>query len=682
MNAVEAHYVDALGNERDVPSTTREAFDAILAVHTGRPRILAFATVLRIDAPPAFVTTLPASSWAGRVSWTILCEDGAVHRGVAELRDAPVQGTTVFENETFDLRSIALPELPLGYHHASIDAGTYGPVDGALIIVPHAAVAPPHERAWGIAVQLYTLRSNHNWGIGDLGDLRRFIPLAARAGASYVGLNPLHAPNRSTPGAASPYSPASRRFLNWLAIDVGALPEAQDPQIAATIAGEEFQAQLEQLRADPFVDYNGVAECKDAILRRCFEHFRRTTPDDPEFAAFVAAGGVALARFAIFETLGERLGRHTHTWPQPYRDPTSADVHAFADAEAPAVQYSLYLQWRVAQQLAHAAAEGAAHGVSLYRDLAVGVDANGADVWVDSTAYVASASVGAPPDLLSPLGQDWGLPPLDPTELARDGYRTIAQLFRSNMAYAGALRIDHAMSLTRLFWIPRGESADAGGYVRYPFEDVLGILALESTRAQCVVIGEDLGTVPLGFRERMADARVLSYRILSFEREADLAFIPAERYPALALAAVGTHDLAPFLAWLDGSDITLREKLGLIDEPLAGAERTERDIDARRLVATLIQSGDLDPEDPDTSAVMIAAHRFLARSPAAIVMVQIDDALGELTPVNVPGTSDQYPNWRRKLPMDIDTIEANPQFARLATVLHTERPVYSEKNVV
>jgi len=682
VNSVEAHYVDALGNERDVPLATRQAFGAILATHTGRPRIVPFAVVLRNDVPLAFVTTLPASSWAGRISWTVLCEDSTVHRGTVELRDAPVVDTTAFENETFDQRAITLPELPLGYHRLSIDAGTYGPVDCALIIVPHAAYVPPHERAWGIAVQLYTLRSPLNWGVGDLGDLRRFIPIAARAGASYIGLNPLHAPNRSTPDAASPYSPTSRRFLNWLAIDVAALPEAGEPEIAATIEGDEFRAQLEQLRAEPFVDYNGVAECKDAILRRCFDHFRATTPDDSEFAAFIAGGGIALQRFAIFETLVDRLGPQTGLWPQSYRDPTSPDVRAFADAESPAVSYSLYLQWRAAQQFERAAADGAAHGIALYRDLAVGVDADGADVWVDASAYVPSASIGAPPDLLSPLGQDWGLPPLDPNELARDGYRTIAELFRANMAYAGALRIDHAMSLTRLFWIPRGESASNGGYVRYPFEDVLGILALESARARCVVIGEDLGTVPIGFRERMADARALSYRILSFEREADNAFIPSERYPALALAAVGTHDLAPFFSWLDASDIALREKLGLIDEALAGAERTAREADHRRLISTLIQSGDLDPSALDATGIMIAAYRYLARSPAAIVMVHIDDAIGELTPVNVPGTSDQYPNWRRKLSLDLDAIGADPRFARLCAVLHAERPLHSEKNVV
>jgi len=674
MNAVEERYVDALGNEREVPPATRQAFDALLAVDNESPRIIPYALVLREDEPTAVVTTLPAASWVERVAWTIRCEDAGVHHGTVDLRDAPVLESFGHNGETFDRRSISLPQLPLGYHRVTLETINYGHEGGALIVVPRAAYAPPQARAWGIAVQLYTIRSQRNWGIGDFGDLRRFVELAADAGASYVGLNPLHAPHRSEPDAASPYAPTSRRFLNWLAIDVAALPEAQDPAIAATIASPEFRAQIELLRAQPLVDYNGVAECKDAILRRCFARFREMTAAASGFRDFIVAGGIALQRFAIFETLVERLGRDTQAWPRPYRDPASVDVRAFADAEAPAVEYAMYLQYRALEQLEAAAAEGAARGVALYRDLAVGVDANGADVWVDPAAYVPSASVGAPPDLLNPAGQDWGLPPLDPAMLARDGYRTIAELFGANMMLAGALRIDHAMSLTRLFWIPRGKPAADGGYVRYPFEDVLGILALESARAKCVVIGEDLGTVPLGFRERMAQARTLSYRILFFEREADETFIPAEDYPALALAATGTHDLAPFAAWLDGADITLREHLGVIDATFAQAEHAVRETDRRRLMATLIQSGDLAPQEPAAGAIILAAHRFLARSPAAIVMMQIDDALGETTPVNVPGTSDQYPNWRRKLDVDLDEIPAATQFQALCAILRTQRP--------
>jgi 4-alpha-glucanotransferase len=283
-------------------------------------------------------------------------------------------------------------------------------------------------------------------------------------------------------------------------------------------------------------------------------------------------------------------------------------------------------------------------------------------------------SVGAPPDLLNPDGQDWGLPPLDPGALAGDGYRTVAELFRANMQAAGALRIDHVMSLARLFWSPRGRSAADGTYVHYPFEDLLGVLALESLRAGCRVIGEDLGTVPIGFRERMARARVLSYRILFFEREGDAAFIPAERYPALSLAATGTHDLATFAAWINGSDIDLRASLGVGDPTRVPEEHAEREVDRQRLIATLRRSGDLEADDPSTEAIMLAAHHFLGRSPARIVMMQIDDAIGEVLPVNVPGTAEQYPNWRRKLTFDLVTIAADPRFAALCETLRRERP--------
>jgi 4-alpha-glucanotransferase len=282
--------------------------------------------------------------------------------------------------------------------------------------------------------------------------------------------------------------------------------------------------------------------------------------------------------------------------------------------------------------------------------------------------------VGAPPDMLNPDGQDWGLPPLDPNGLSRDGYRTFAELFRANMRAAGALRIDHVMSLARLFWSPRGRSAVEGTYVHYPFEDLIGVLALESVRAACVVIGEDLGTVPIGFRERMATAGVLSYRILFFEREFGGDFIPAERYPALSLAATGTHDLATFAAWLTGADIDLRAGVGVGDPARIPNEHAERALDRERLIATLRRSGDLAGDDADAQAILLAAHRFLARSPASIVMMQVDDAIGETLPVNVPGTADEYPNWRRKLSLDIGAIAHDERFLALCAALRTHRP--------
>jgi 4-alpha-glucanotransferase len=411
------------------------------------------------------------------------------------------------------------------------------------------------------------------------------------------------------------------------------------------------------------------------VLRRAFAVFEREHPDDPAFAAFVAAGGPALERFAIFETLVLRLGRDLNGWPAAYRDAASDAVRAFADAERPEVRYGMWLQWHAAEQLHAAADAGREAGVRLYRDLAVGVDANGADVWVDGSAYVGTASVGAPPDILNVIGQDWGLPPLDPSALVRDGYRTFAALLRANMTDAGALRIDHAMSLARLFWIPRGAAPTDGAYIAYPLPDLTGIVALESARAQCLVIGEDLGTVPDGFRERMDAADIYSYRILFFERDHDGAFNPPDRYPVKALATSGTHDLPPFAQWYAGGDIDVRAGLGFTHADAVAGERTTRDADRRRLIATLIDGGDLPPAPAYTlEDVMLGAHRFLARSRARIVMLQIDDAVGEIDPVNVPGTATQYPNWRRKLTLDIEGIATDPRFLALTEMLAAQRP--------
>jgi (1->4)-alpha-D-glucan 1-alpha-D-glucosylmutase len=673
VNAIDDRYVDAFGVERIVPQTTRDAFAALLGAQSAPDRIIAPTTVIRENDRPAFVVNLPKTSWTERISWTIAYEDGAVSRGTVELRDAPVIGTADRDG-TIDHRLIATAPLPLGYHRIAVDAGVYGNADGALIVVPAAVYLSPHGRAWGIAVQLYTVRSARNWGIGDFTDLLGCIKLAAEAGATYVGLNPLHAPHRNNPNAASPYAPTSRRFLNWLYIDVEVVPEAADPLVSAALSEPEFAAALAALRETSIVDYAGVAQAKDTILRRCFKIARSRVAHDDVFRTFCKSGGVPLERFAIFETLAERFGPRVAEWPVTYRNPRTADVKAFAQAERPAIEYAKYLQYQAARQLESAAAFARSREVELYRDLAVGVDPNGADAWIDTESYVSSVSVGAPPDLLNPDGQDWGLPPLDPNALKRNGYRIVAELFRSNMHAAGALRIDHAMSLARLFWSPRGQSATEGTYVQYPFEDLLGVLALESVRAQCSVIGEDLGTVPIGFRERMKRAGVLSYRILFFERDSSGDFIPAERYPALSLAATGTHDLATFAAWLAGSDIDLRASLGVGDPHGVPREHEERAVDRLRLIATLRRSGDLECDEPAAGDVLLAAHRFLARSPARIVMMQIDDAIGEILPVNVPGTAEQYPNWRRKLSLDLEVIGTDPRFTALCGVLQAERP--------
>lgn len=671
MNArdlVPEQYVDALGDERTVERDTRERVISLLEAGAA-DGITTPARVIFEGAPVTVDVTLPAERWNENALWTLRTERGAVRAGTILLADVPVVGVRQTERGTIDTRRLTIPELlPVGDHRLTLDVSGVGHAGIDVLVCPRRCWLGPEDAAWGIAVQLYTLRSERNWGIGDFADLGRVCTLAADLGATLVGINPLHASHRTDPESASPYAPASRRFLNWLAIAVDLVPEAQSPAVAAVVA--QVASELPALRAAPFVDYRGVARLKEAALRRCFAALGGERIG--AFRAYVRAAGEPLRRFAIYEALVAMHGRDLDAWPRTYADPAGAAVASFAAEHRDEVEFGQYLQWCAYEQLARVAADARARGVRLYRDIAVGVERNAADVW-GSGDYVRQATVGAPPDILNTRGQDWGLPPLSPTSMLQDRYEAAAAVFADNMRDAGAVRIDHAMSLQRLYWIPLGNSAADGAYVSYPLEDLVGILARASMRARCTVVGEDLGTVPAGFRETMSEANILSYRLMLFERENDGTFLPPSRYPALALATTGTHDLPPLPGWLAAEDIAVAERIGQMDAEAAGASRIARSIDRSKLIAALQQGGDLGTS-VDEASVVAAAYRFLARSPARIVMVQIEDAIGETSPVNVPGTSVEYPNWRRKLHLTLDAIAADPRLTRIATVMRELRP--------
>ena len=670
MSRVARAYVDALGTRRTAPEATVARFESLLAEDAAG--FAPPAVVVRAGEPLAVDVVLPDAAWNETVRWEIVREDGGIASGEAALRHARVVGVDHRPDGTWDTRRVVLDvALPLGLHRASLVVDRYGARPVHVVVVPERAVTPA-GRTWGIALQLYTLRSARNLGIGDFADLRAFCALAGDRGASYVGINPLHAPFRTDPEAASPYAASSRRWLNWLAIAVDELPEAHDTAVRALLDDPERRARVDAVRATPYVDYAGVAAVKEPLLRACFAALGGGRAG--AFAAWCAAQGEPLLRFALYEVLAARHGRAMDAWPDALRSPTSPDVALLAASEDAEVRYAMYLQWCAAEQLASVAAEAARHGVRLYRDLAVGVERNAADVWAEPAQYVREATVGAPPDVLNTQGQEWGLPPLDPRGLACDGYAALLGLLEANCADAGALRIDHAFSLARLYWIPRGAGARTGTYVTYPLDDLAGIVALASVREGCVVIGEDLGTVPEGFRERMEAVGILSYRILFFERGDDGTLLPPDRYPELALAASGTHDLATLPAWLRGEDIDLRHRLGLLETPL-DTEHAARVRERTQLLDALEAHGGLAPDErDDETAIVVAANRYLAATPCAIVMAQLDDVLGERTPVNVPGTSTQYPNWRRKLGTDIDALASDERLTRLCSALSQIRP--------
>ena len=672
MSRVARRFVDALGNERTASAETVAHFEDLLA--DDRRAFVAPSRVVREGEPVVLEVTLPAESWTETLQWSLQREDGTSARGSVALRETPVIAADSSGATTFDTRRITVAATAgLGTHALALRVGGYARATVHLIVVPERAY-PPRARSWGVAIQLYTLRSGRNLGIGDFADLRVLCALVGERGASYVGINPLHASFRSDPEAASPYAPSSRRWLNWLAIAVDDVPEAREPAVARLLDDPRRRDEAARLRSAAAIDYRGVAALKDELLRAAYAVLVRRDVRRAAFRDWCAQQGEALRRFAVFEALVARFGRDVQAWPAAYRSPEHPDVALYAAAVDEEVGYGMYLQWIAAEQLTMTAAAAAAHGVQLYRDLAVGVDADAADVWSNQAAYVAGVSVGAPPDVLNTQGQVWGLPPYHPLRLAAGGYAELSALLAANCRAAGALRIDHAFSLARLYWIPRGAGARAGTYVTYPIDDLRGIVALASVRACCVIVGEDLGTVPDGFREAMAETGILSYRILFFERRPDGTFVPPSEYPALAMAAAGTHDLATLPAWLHGDDIALRAQLGLLENPLE-AEWQLRERDRALFLDALIDHGDLDPAlRDDETAVVVAANAYLAASPAAIVVALLDDILGERMPVNVPGTASQYPNWRRKLRLDLSEIATDERLERLCGALAARRP--------
>jgi 4-alpha-glucanotransferase len=563
------------------------------------------------------------------------------------------------------------------------------------VIQPSHAYVPPaleHGRSWGFAANLYALRSQRNWGIGDFTDLRALVRIAAAVGAGIVGVNPLHALHYNSPESASPYSPTSRYFRNPIYIDVEAVEEfsSPDPRAEALrerVRGGPFAETLATLRASSNVQYAGVARAKWWALERLYTILHSQTGERADaFAEFARLGGERLERFAVYEALGEHfvaenLGHGWRSWPPEYRDASSPQVRQWAEQRRSRVDYFKYLQWLADEQLEATAAEARILEIGLYLDVAVGVDASSADVWSDPTAYVLDETVGAPPDPLGPLGQNWGLPAPDPQALVRNDGAAFAELIARNMAHAGALRLDHVMALLRLFRIPVGKTPADGTYVAYPFEELLSIASTQSLRARCLIVGEDLGNVPEGFRERMERQAILSYRVLLFEREDDGSFKAPERYPALGLATATTHDVPTISGWAIGRDIDTWLGTGLVGDDWVEAARATRRVDVSRLLETLLRHAEIDPTtfealhrsideripDPGRFEPLVrAVYRYLARTPAKLVLVALDDALVEFEQVNLPGTFFEYPNWRRKNSLDLEAIAKDERIAALA----------------
>ncbi len=470
------------------------------------------------------------------------------------------------------LRLLRLPPQPLGYHALHVDAATLA--TSKLIVAPERCYLPTEFRSrkyWGVTAQLYAIKSRNNWGIGDFGDLRAVVDWLAVHGADAVGLNPLHGLFLDEPRDASPYSPNSRRFLNPLYLDVTAIPDfAESPETRALLDKPALFDALRAARASSFVDYPAVASTKLAILNELYRHFSTTHMGyagsrDVEFQRYITEAGDDLRRFAIFQALSEHFGTHEWAkWPNEYQSAGSDGVTQFERSRAHRVLFFQYLQWQCQSQHSAVAERTCERGMKLglYGDLAVSVSSASADHWANQDIFVRDARVGAPPDPFNESGQEWGVVPLNPRNLRATGYAHFASLLRANMQCAGALRIDHVMGWQRLFIIPAGAAPADGAYLRFPLSDLLSVAALESHRNKCLLVGEDLGTVPAGFRERMADANILSCRILYFEQEQG-SFHRPEEFPELACVSAATHDLATLRGYWMADDISAKSRIGI-----------------------------------------------------------------------------------------------------------------------
>ncbi|MFF1765058.1 4-alpha-glucanotransferase [Streptomyces sp. NPDC058249] len=641
-----------------VDASTPGAVSAALAAREAetRERLLPPTVVCWGDRAPAALAGLP---------------DGT------RLRIATEQGETRASAE----------QLPPGVHALHATAPDGRTAEAHVVVAPARLPTPP-GRAYGLLVQLYSLLSHRSWGMGDLGDLAELTAWAGRAlGAGFVQVNPLHAAVPGDPTDPSPYRPSSRRFPDPVHLRVEDVPEFAYVDDRDRGRVRTLLERAERLRAS--VLHKGALIDRDAVweLKREALELVRAVPLGPgrraAYADFLAEEGEALEDHATWCALAEVHGSDWRRWPVGLRDPRSSET-ARARAELmDRVDFHTRLAWLTDAQLATAqrSARDAGMAVGLVHDLAVGVHPDGADAWAQQEYFAAGMSVGAPPDAFNARGQDWGLPPWRPDRLAASGYAPYRRLLRALFRHAGALRIDHVMGLFRLWWIPQGRPPTEGTYVRYDAEAMLAVLVLEASRAGALVIGEDLGTVEPGVRETLQGRGVLGTSVLWFERDwdGDGLPLPPERWRADCLATATTHDLPPTASRLTGDHVELRERLGLLTGSLA-AERAAAAADIGEWLTLLTRLGLLRGASGAGGAVseeaeIQAVHRFLLRTPARLVGVWLPDAVGDRRPQNLPGTWDQYPNWRLPIadaegrPVTLEDLAASPRLHALMDVV-------------
>ena len=583
----------------------------------------------------------------------------------------------------FIRKRFTLPErLPLGYHRLSIEIGGQASEVTRLIVCPSRAYEPSWlktGRAAGIAISLYGVRSRRNWGCGDTTDLKTFVAwITEQTGASFVALNPLHAIANRQPYNTSPYLPNSVFYRNPIYLDLEQIDEFQSsPKAAALLNTPAVQAEIQALRAAEFVEYERVYRLKIRFLKLLFRLFlKEWTRDSPragQLREYIRQEGDLLQRFAVHSALDEAMHKRCPevwnwpNWPEHYRNPESAATQEFAQKHWRSVLFHKYIQWQLDQQFASAQQDAVRRGLSigLYHDLALATDRFGADLWAHRSFFVSGSRVGSPPDGFSPKGQDWAFPPPRAEQHYEDGYRLFADSIRKNLRHGGALRIDHVMRFFRLFWIPDGMEALEGTYVRDRSEDLLRILALESVRNKVLIVGEDLGTVPDEVREALNRFGILSYRLLYFEQDRNGRLRRPDEYPSDALVSATTHDLPTLAGFWKGRDIEARRSAGLLPgdstyhQMLADRSREKQKLldllhELRLLPEWFPRAANHLPEL--TGELHNAIVGLLASTPSKLMVLNQEDLLKETEQQNLPGSTGEYPNWRRKMICSVEEL--------------------------
>jgi 4-alpha-glucanotransferase len=701
---IEGEYYDNFGK---LHRTTPEAAARILAAKgfTIAPSLLDLEPSVLVVASNDLPATMslhfyyPVAEECRDFNYKIRLEEVEGRLSTQEFVSSDEQVRTAHNPQT-GLLEVTIP-FPVGIGEGSYTVRAALFIDGRtllrtclwLVCPPRAFMLPEGENGsrWsGIGIALYGLRSDTNWGVGDFRDLRAFMDWAAAdCNVDFVGVNPLHAIFNRRPFNSSPYTPSSRIYRNFIYLDIPGIPEfAESSRAQALVASASCREQIRKLREDPQVQYEEVATLKLRVLRDIFDSFierhgkERTSERWGAFAAYREAEGEYLERYAAFCALHERFARDLpeagswREWPEPYRDPGTPEVAEFRCEHEEAVLFWMYVQWQVEEQLRatqeHAIQSGMRIG--LYCDEALGVDSDGADFWAWQEYFQPGFSVGAPPDGFAPEGQDWGFCPPNSEQIRNKGYEWFIRTLEASCKNCGALRIDHVMKLSHLFWIPAGLKAAAGVYVKDNEADLLNVLSLVSRQSQTIIVGEDLGTVPYDFSRRLMEKGLLSYRLFYFEREQDRRLKPSDVYPEAAMVSITTHDLPTLAGFWAGRDIEVRQRIGELDREQAEAARLERSEHRMYIVERLVQDGLLASHDGDaalnsvpvTDELHTAILRFLFRTRSRLVMINQEDVFLDPRQQNFPGTTWQCDNWVTKLKYTVEELRNDPEASRCA----------------